>query len=117
MHTLLFIYNANSGALNTLFGIGHKLFSPKTYNCNLCMLTHNMFSENKIWKAFKTRKDLNMKFYHIDEFLKLYPNTNYTYPIILSKQSFSLETVLDTSEINKVSSVEELITIINSKIK
>ncbi|AXT21218.1 GTPase [Flavobacteriaceae bacterium AU392] len=116
MHTLLFIYNANSGTINTLFDIGHKLFSPKTYTCNLCMLTHGTFSENKIWKAFKINSNLDIKFYHIDEFLKLYPNTNYTYPIILKKEHVNLEVILNTSEINKISSAEELINLLKDTI-
>ena len=43
---LLFVYNVNSGKLNILFGIVHKIISPSTYTCELCSLTHGVFSEH-----------------------------------------------------------------------
>ena len=48
MSTLLFVYNAKSGIANVLVDISHKLLSPETYSCNLCVITHNTFIENKI---------------------------------------------------------------------
>lgn len=117
MHTLLFIYNAKSGRKNSLFDIGHKLFSPKTYICNLCNLTHKIFSENKTWKIFKTESNIDMNFYHIDEFLKLFPDTNYAFPIILNKTSGELNTFLASAEINKISTVEELIFLIKRELR
>jgi len=50
---LIFVYNANSGKLNSLLGSAHKLFSPKTYSCNLCALTHYLFHENTQWELFR----------------------------------------------------------------
>jgi len=117
MQSLLFIYNAKSGSINSLFDIGHKLLSPKTYSCNLCALTHNIFSENKIWKAFKTEHHIDMNFYHIDEFLKLYPNANYSFPIILNEINGELNTFIATSEINKITTTEALITLIKRKLR
>ena len=63
---LLFVYNANSGTLNSLFDLGHKLFSPKTYKCNLCALTFNTFTENTLWKTLREQSAIKMEFYHID---------------------------------------------------
>jgi hypothetical protein len=37
MH-LLSIYNADSGKLNALFDIGHKIVNPESYSCNLCIV-------------------------------------------------------------------------------
>ena len=49
---LLFVYNADSGLFNTLTDIAHKMLSPKTYTCNLCAITHGLFSEKEEWKEF-----------------------------------------------------------------
>ncbi len=42
---LIFVYNADSGKLNVLFDVGHKIVSPGTYKCDLCTLTHGTFTE------------------------------------------------------------------------
>ena len=36
--TLVFVYNADSGVFNALADAAHKIFSPRTYACNLCAL-------------------------------------------------------------------------------
>ena len=49
---LLFVYNADSGLFNTMADIGHKIFSPQTYSCLLCALTHGYFRERDEWRRF-----------------------------------------------------------------
>ncbi|MBC7930780.1 MAG: hypothetical protein H7Z38_09495, partial [Rubrivivax sp.] len=51
-HALVFVYNADSGLFNALTDIAHKAFSPATYQCNLCALTHSTFGMRKGWKRF-----------------------------------------------------------------
>ena len=36
---LIFVYNADSGLVNTLMNIGYKAISPQTYESKLCDLT------------------------------------------------------------------------------
>ncbi len=50
---LIFVYNANSGALNSLMDSVHKIISPKTYDCKLCDLTYDVFKENELWSRFR----------------------------------------------------------------
>jgi len=106
---LLFIYNANSGKLNALFDAGHKLFSPSTYQCSLCALTYDTFTENSIWKIFRKESKLTMEFYHKDEFETKFPSVNMIYPAILKLEGNQLTTVLNKDVLNTVSTVEELI--------
>ncbi|WP_055435578.1 hypothetical protein [Lacinutrix algicola] len=113
MKTLLFVYNANSGIRNTALDIAHKVFSPKTYNCNLCAITFNTFSENKAWKVFRTDSNIEMEFFHINEFTKAYPGTKYEYPIVLSKTEDELSVLISDKKIKNIASTEALI----SKIK
>ena len=53
--SLLFVYNADSGFFNTLADIGHKLFSPATYPCQLCAIT-GVLAEGGSWGAWKGGK-------------------------------------------------------------
>ena len=107
--TLLFVYNANSGTLNALFDAGHKLFSPKTYQCNLCALTFDTFTENTIWKSFRNENSVAMEFYHKDEFEAKFPNDTISYPAILKLEKDQLTTIFDDKALSEISSVDELI--------
>ena len=108
---LLFVYNANSGKLNTLFDIAHKAISPSTYQCSLCALTHDTLSEKSKWTSFKKNTNHNIEFLHKDEFEKKY-NQKYSYPIILKKTD-NFEICFESKELNKLPSLEELITKLN----
>jgi len=116
MSSLLFIYNAKSGVANVLKDISHKLLSPETYSCNLCAITHNIFTENRAWKNYRLTSKIDMQFYHIDEFKLRYPKQTLNYPIVLLKKDNDLHEFLPSKQINKLKTVEELITIIESKI-
>ena len=116
MPNLIFVYNANSGIGNAILDVAHKIFSPKTYACNLCAITFDTFSENKSWKAFRENSLLDMEFLHIDEFEKEYKNQAFTYPIILSKNNNHLSILLSAEAINKLGSVEDLISLIESEL-
>ena len=112
MNSLLFVYNANSGKLNTLFDIGHKLISPSTYRCHLCELTHDTFSENNIWREFRDHSNIAMEFYHKDEFESVFPTFKTDYPVILKKTRNVLHPLLDTKAIDAYENVNDLITYI-----
>jgi len=109
MNTLLFVYNANSGKLNALLDVGHKLFSPSTYQCNLCALTFDTFNENKQWKQFREESNINIQFYHIDEFEKAYSNETFKYPVVLKQDENGLNVFLSKAELNTIDSLEVLI--------
>ena len=106
---LIFIYNANSGNLNALLDAGHKLFSPSTYKCSLCALTYDTFAENTIWKNFRAESNLDMEFYHKDEFELKFTHVKMTYPAILKLESQQLSVVLDNELLDVISNVETLI--------
>ena len=107
--TLLFVYNANSGKINALLDAGHKLFSPSTYQCSLCALTYDTFSENKIWKGFRQQSKVDMKFYHKDEFEAHFPNMSMVYPMVLKLDNGALSTVLNDKTLEEIPDVESLI--------
>lgn len=65
--TLLFVYNADSGLFNTVTDIAHKIFSPQTYQCDLCALTHGYFSMRDEWRNFVTGLGVPCEFLHRDQ--------------------------------------------------
>ena len=104
---LIFVYNADSGMLNTVKDISHKLFSPQTYDCFLCSLTHDTFKENPEWKTFRSSSSTEMEFLHRDEFEQKY-GQKMDYPLVL-KQTDTLETVISKDTLASYSSLNDLI--------
>ena len=115
MSTLLFIYNAKSGKLNSFFDVVYKFFSPSTYNCNLCALTFDTFTENKIWKKFREDSNLEIKFYHIDEFENHFQDANFEYPAIIRQTDHLLEPFINAENLNKIEGVDELIQLLKNR--
>ena len=104
---LIFVYNADSGLMNTLMDIGHKAISPQTYECNLCGLTFGLLSEHKQWKQFRENSNAEMEFLHRDEFEQKYKQ-KFEYPIILKKDN-DLSIATSPTELNKIETLDELI--------
>ena len=104
---LIFVYNADSGVLNTVKDIGHKLFSPQTYDCFLCSLTHDTFKENPEWKTFRDSSPIEMIFLHRDEFEEKYHQQS-EYPVIF-KETEGLEIFISKQTLASYSSLSDLI--------
>jgi hypothetical protein len=117
---LLFVYNANSGKRNALLDSMHKVFSPSTYDCNLCDITFGLVGENRIWKKFREQSKMPMSFVHKDEFTKSYASKfgyKFTFPIVLLEGNNGLEVFIPTEELNELQSAQELIDLIRERIK
>lgn len=117
---LLFVYNANSGKRNALLDSMHKVFSPSTYDCNLCDITFGLVGENRIWKKFREQSKMPMSFVHKDEFTKSYASKfgyKFTFPIVLLEGNNGLEVFIPTEELNELQSAKELIDLIRERIK
>ena len=64
---LIFVYNAKSGRLNAAIDYFHKIVSPETYDCNLCILTYDNFGKKKEWKAFLKSLEVPIQFLYADD--------------------------------------------------
>ena len=104
---LIFVYNADSGLMNTLLDIGHKALSPQTYECNLCGLTFGLIGEHKQWKQFREESNTEMEFLHRDEFEQKY-DSQFKYPVILKKDK-NLSVAISQAELNQIKTLDELI--------
>ncbi|QUY41068.1 GTPase [Acaryochloris marina] len=123
MAKLIFIYNADAGLVNVALDIAHKVLSPDTYSCNLCMLTHDTFTERSAWQAFRKSSSVPMEFLHKDEYEQKVNDLNslkskqtYSYPIILKEDQGQIDIFIDTVELNQIKDVNRLINTIQERL-
>ena len=105
---LVFVYNADSGLFNTVTDIAHKMLSPKTYECNLCSITHGVFKIRENWVAFLEELDAECEFLHKDEFLKSHTDVSAGFPAIFKMKNNQPVLWLDDKRINELSDVDGL---------
>lgn len=107
---LLLVYHADSGRLNALWDIAHKVISPDSYPCALCALTHGALRERGAWKAFRERHPGRLEILHRDEFHRRYPDLTMPTPCVLARQDGGAWTVaLAGEEIAALSGVDALV--------
>src|SRR3954464_123565 len=82
---LVVVYNADSGVFNALADVAHKIFSPDTYACNLCALTHTAFGMRSEWKLFLEGLGVPLEFLHADELRSRYGLEGVSLPAIFEK--------------------------------
>jgi len=105
---IIFVYNADSGVFNLMTDIAHKIFSPQTYACNLCAITHSNFGMRKEWKVFLDTLDMPMEFLHADEFKKKYSLEKAELPAIFKEKDGVKKLIVSASEINRCQTLEDL---------
>ncbi|HDP89463.1 MAG TPA: hypothetical protein ENN42_05830 [Thioalkalivibrio sp.] len=106
---LIFVYNADSGLFNTMADIGHKIFSPQTYACELCALTHGYFQERREWRDFVESLPLACEFMHRDEFLRAHPEQDgLRFPLVLRKNDGALQVCLTREDLAACSDLDAL---------
>ncbi|OUJ71739.1 hypothetical protein [Hymenobacter crusticola] len=101
MPQLLFVYNAEAGALQGLLDTLHKTLSPQTYACSLCRLTYGAVHMRSEWKQFVQELGLPCRFLHRPEFIREFPtlrqqplpaafgqNTTGEWQLLVSKEEF-----------------------------
>ncbi len=115
--TLVFVYNADGGAINGIKDYFHKIFSPSTYDCNLCGVSFGLGGMKKNWKNYIEELNLPVEFLHRDEFNDQYPNADKQFPSAWVKKDNQLELLISKDEMNKPKNLEELIKITNEKLK
>ena len=112
---LIFVYNADSGLMNTLLDIGHKIVAPQTYACNLCAITHSTFSMRDEWKRFVDDLKIPIEFLHRDELSKQYGIHDAALPAVFRETDKGLEVWISREEINRCRSLDELKRLVEQK--
>ncbi len=106
--SLVFVYNANSGMFNSFADIAHKAFSPGTYKCSLCKITHDLFHEKNEWKDFIGGLGVGCELLHIDEFKQKHGNEMQTFPALFRIENGGPVLVADDAEIDSCAGLEDL---------
>jgi hypothetical protein len=105
---LVFVYNAESGLFNTLADAAHKIFSPRTYPCNLCALTHSAVGMRKEWREFLDGLDAAPEFLHADELEERYGVVGLALPAIFRREGGDVEVLADADSINACVTMDDL---------
>ncbi len=115
--TLIFVYNADSGVFNALTDVAHKVFSPQTYPCNLCAITHSTLGMRKEWKLFLDSLDRPLEFLHADELKIRYGMADILLPIIFEKEGEKMEMLVNAELINTCRTINDLKQLIISRLR
>jgi hypothetical protein len=110
---LVFVYNADTGMFNTLADIGHKIFSPQTYQCDLCMLTHGYFKERAAWREFIEQLPVGATFMHRDEFREQHPKLDVPLPAVFLQQGEQIKLCIGARSLRDCSNLDDLKNLIN----
>ena len=81
---LVCVYNAESGLFNMVFSSIHKTFSPDTYACDLCRLSHGLTGMLGAWKTYLEYLPMPVRSYYRDQFRESFPESGIDQlPVIL----------------------------------
>jgi hypothetical protein len=105
---LVFVYNADGGVFNTLADAAHKIFSPQTYQCNLCALTHGAIGMRREWKRFLDGLDSPLEFLHADELRSRYGVEGVPLPAVFKGGGGKLEVSVGADSINACRTLDDL---------
>ena len=105
---LVFVYNADGGVFNTLADVAHKIFSPQTYACNLCALTHSAVGMRREWREFLEGLGEPLEFLHADELKARYGVAGVPLPAVFSREGGRLEVFVDADSINACRTMDDL---------
>ena len=114
---LIFIWNADSGLVNTVKDFWHKALRPSTYQCNLCQTTFGTFGAKKEWKSFINDLGIETEFLHKDEFLENYDVKDEKYPSAYILKNGNLTLFISQEEMNQVAILNEMEELVSSKLK
>lgn len=110
--SLLFVYNADSGVVATLFGSAHKFLAPGSYECSLCALTHGLAGAKAEWVEYLNALDQPAEFLHRREFRTRYAEYgDIALPAIFrkGKKKRELELIASGPDLAQIVSLEQLV--------
>ncbi len=114
---ILFVYNSDSSIYSVISDFANKIFSPETYECNLCLLTYGNLLMKRKWKDFVTSLPYQANFFLRDKFIEKFPqriDDKFPAVYILYKSGI-LNKIVSADDINSVNGLETLINLISNK--
>ncbi|OAO03049.1 hypothetical protein A8B75_00565 [Sphingomonadales bacterium EhC05] len=113
---LIIVYNSDEGLIALAKDFLHKILRPSTYPCSLCMISYGAVLMKSAWRKYLARRPEETVYFHRQDFYRAYPMTEYPnlrtlqLPAILFDRDGGLEMVLGNEELDRLSSVDQLIT-------
>lgn len=114
--TLIFVYNTNSGTINSILDSINIIVSPKHEKCNLHLLTFGLTGQKKSWKNFIKKLEPKVNFLHKNEFKKKYNVKNAKFPSVFINHETKIKLIISPAEINQCKTADELQTLVQDKI-
>ena len=114
--TMIFVYNADSGVFNLAADIAHKIFSPQTYACNLCAITHSTFGIRNEWRDYLKTLKIPFKFLHADELKAESRIVTVDLPAVFLSEKDELKLMIDSAAINACRTIDDLKRVIDEKL-
>ncbi len=112
------MYNADGGLFNLAADVAHKIFSPQTYSCHLCALTHGAFGMKNEWRQYLDALDARFEFLHADEFkIRYAAEMVQKLPAVFSSENSGIKLLISADEINSCRTHSELKQSINARLK
>lgn len=115
--TLISVYNAYGGIYPGLADMAHKIFSPKTYPCNLCYQAFGNFGMKPGWKSFLDSLPFTITALHKEQFKKQYQPADLPLPAILLSNEDGTRILVSAAELNQPNSLEALISLVKTKLQ
>ena len=115
---LIFVYRANSGPTSLALDFIHKIVSPKTYSCNLCNVTYGNFSMKDRWREYIESIDIPVTFEYEDTIKnksKIIKDS--LKPCAYIKRDGQYVEILSSKEINDCKNLDQLILLLDSRLK
>jgi hypothetical protein len=113
---LVFVYNADSGAINLVKDFWKKMIRPSKYECNLCFQTFGAFSMKKDWKQFINNLNIDSEFLHRNEFEAKYKIKDANYPSAYLNDNGNLTLLISDKEMNSVQNLDEMEALVLNKV-
>ncbi len=113
---LVFVYNVNSDPVSLLLDGAHKVFSPSTYDCDLCAITYSNLGERKAWKTYRKKHRMSFEFIYKNQMIERYGLSD-NCPLILKVETgTSPEVFVSRDEFKRITTPAELISLIDKKL-
>lgn len=105
---LLFVYNGDSGLVNSVLHLMHKTFSPSTYECRLCALVYNGISLDKGWRAYMAQLDVDVSYCHRDTLRADHGLSFDAYPLVLEQSASGHRVLMSARDFDAVKDLDDL---------
>ena len=100
--------------------MAHKIFSPKTYECQLCKISHGWFGMHEQWRLGIEKLQLEPEYYHRDQLSARVTKkfNNLAFPcVLLQDDQNEINLLIDKPEITNCKDITQLLNLISQKVK